>query len=509
MILFHRIPSLRIARSPSWSFSKSAACLFCLLASAGIWSEPLRAAEPKEEDFYEITSFEIPDGVVLEACGFQLMPDGRLAIASRRGEIWMVTDPFAKSVPAANFKRFAQGLHEPLSLDYEDGWLYVTQRPELSRIKDEDGDGSADVFETVNDEWGISGDYHEYAFGSKADKNGDRWIVLCLTGSFSSKVPYRGWCVRITPDGKLVPTTSGIRSPGGIRQNAAGDMFYTDNQGPWNGVCGLKHLIPGKFAGHPGGFEWYKLATESMGPQPPKPKSDSRIMTEAARIEEFEPPAVLFPYPAMGQSASGIVCDTTDGKFGPFENQMFVADQSHSTVMRVYLEKVQGHYQGACFPFRAGFGSGNVGLEMSPDGSMFVGGTNRGWGARGPKPFAVERMNWTGKTPFEILEMRAIEGGFELVLTEPAKADSLKGTDNFAMKTYTYIYREQYGSPAVDETVPKITDVQLSADGLHVVLKIDGLQIGHVHELTVTGLLNKAGNPLLHPKAYYTLNYLP
>ncbi len=75
--------------------------------------------------------------------------------------------------------------------------------------------------------------------------------------------------------------------------------------------------------------------------------------------------------------------------------------------MRVYLEKVQGHYQGACFPFRKGFSSGNVGLEMTPSGSMFVGGTNRGWGSTGSAPFAIERLDWTGKFPFEIKEMKA------------------------------------------------------------------------------------------------------
>ena len=60
-------------------------------------------------------------------------------------------------------------------------------------------------------------------------------------------------------------------------------------------------------------------------------------MVEAKRIPELEPTAVVFPYPEMGQSASGIACDISDGKFGPFKNQMFVGDQAHSTVMRVFL----------------------------------------------------------------------------------------------------------------------------------------------------------------------------
>lgn len=465
---------------------------------------------PTEDDYYPITTFETPKDVVLEASSFQLMPSGKIAVASRRGEIWMIENPLAKEVKASQFKRFAHGLHEVLSMTEKDGWLYATQRCELSRIKDIDNDGRGDLFETVNDGWGISGDYHEYAFGSKFDKDGNIWVTLCLTGSFSSKVKYRGWCVRIDPEGNLIPTCSGVRSPGGMGANSAGDIFYTDNQGPWNGTCGLKHLIPGKFVGHPGGNGWYEEAKDVMGPKPQEPKSGSRFVVEADKIPEYEPPCILFPYKKMGQSASGITCDTTKGKFGPFTGQLFVGDQTHSTVMRCYLEKVDGHYQGACFPFRSGFGSGTLGVEMTPAGAMFVGGTNRGWGSRGNKPFAVERMDWTGKVPFEILEMHAKPDGFEFTFTEPVDKDSASNIDSYSVETYTYIYQASYGSPEVDHTKPTIQSATVSDDGKKVSLKIDGLQRGHVHEFKLAGLQSaKSKHALLHPEAYYTLNYIP
>ncbi len=463
---------------------------------------------PVEDDYYPITRFQLPEGVVLEASSFQLMPDGKLAVASRRGEIWMVTNPFAKSVEAKQFQRFAHGLHEVLSLAERDGWLYVVQRSDISRLKDSRGDGKADVFEVINDDWEISGDYHEYAFGTKFDRDGNLWITLCLTGSFSSQVPYRGWCVRITPDGKMIPTTSGIRSPGGMAFNAAGDAFYTDNQGPWNGTCSLKHLAPGKFAGHPGGFSWYELAEKTMGPKPRLPESGSRTVVEANKIPEYEPPAVLFPYKKMGQSASGITCDLTEGKFGPFQNQLFVGDQTFSTVMRVFLEKVNGHYQGACFPFREGFGSGTLGVEMAERGSLFVGGTNRGWGSRGTLPFAVERVDWTGEVPFEIHEMRAKPEGFELTFTHPVDPKTAGDVKQYEIGTYTYIFQASYGSPEVDHTKPTIESAIVAKDGTSVILKINGLQRGHVHELNAFGVLSNEGHPLLHSHAYYTLNYL-
>ncbi|KAA5540544.1 hypothetical protein FYK55_20920 [Roseiconus nitratireducens] len=472
-----------------------------------LFQDRVAAQPPKESDYYRLVTFQTPPDEVIEASGFQMMPDGSMAVCSRRGDIFLIANPHAEEVTADQFSLFARGLHEPLSLAFRDGWLYATQRGEVTRMRDTDGDGRADRFETVADGWGISTDYHEYAFGSKFDDQGNMAVALCLTGSFTSDVPFRGWAMKITPDGRTLPMTSGIRSPGGIGTAADGTWYYTDNQGPWNGTCSLKPLLPKTFVGHPGGFEWYSLAESSMGSRPLEPTSGSRLHVEADRIEQLELPAVLFPYDKMGKSASGIACDTTGGKFGPFEGQLFVGDQSHSTIMRVFLEHVAGHAQGACFPFRSGFASGNVGVEMSPQGSLFVGGTNRGWGSVGSAPFAIERLDWTGKVPFEMLAMRLQKVGFELEFTQPVDPATAENLDGYKLHTYTYEYRSQYGSPEVDHTSPTITAAKVSDDGRKVHLVIDGLQRGHVHELHCEAMKNASGQSLLHPEAYYTLNY--
>ncbi len=466
----------------------------------------------KEEAYYPLEAFTIPEHISLEAGSLEWLPNKQLAISTRRGDIFIVEDPFAKDISDVNFKLWASGLHEVLGLAYKDGWLYCTQRCEVTRMKDTNNDGKADVFETVSDGWEINGDYHEYAFGSKFDKEGNIWVVLCLTGSFTSDVKYRGWCLRINSEGKLVPTCSGIRSPGGIGMNCAGDMFYTDNQGPWNGACALKWLKPGSFQGHPGGNKWYKEkeAAEAMGPEPTAPVTKSRLMVEAKKIPELEPPCCYFPYPEMGQSAAGVACDTTGGKFGPFAGQLFVTDQSHSTVMRVTLEKVKGHYQGACIPFRQGFTSGALSLVFDDaSGTMFSGGTNRGWGSRGSKPDSLDRVTWSGLVPFEIHEMHAKNDGFEVTFTQPVDAEKAGDVKSYTMKTYQHIYQADYGSPKVDDTKPKITKAEVSADKKSVRLTVDKIVEGHVHELHLDGVLNGDGRKLLHPVAYYSLNYIP
>ncbi len=212
-------------------------CLFLLPSIA--WAQkkkeeakgrPGRYDAKAEEEYYTLEPFTIPSGIVLEAGGIEPLPDGSIAVATRRGDIWRVENALDPKIENAKWKLFAGGLHETLSLVRKGDDLFVTQRCELTKLSDTNKDGRADVFETISDGWEIDGDYHEYAFGSKFDKEGNIWVVLCLTGSFSSKNKYRGWCVRITPEGKVIPTCSGVRSPGGIGTNDKGDMFYTDNK---------------------------------------------------------------------------------------------------------------------------------------------------------------------------------------------------------------------------------------------------------------------------------------
>ena len=137
-------------------------------------------AQPKQEDYYNFTRIPLPENVVLEAGGIAMLPNGNLAVSTRRGDIYTVSNPLGKAEDM-KVKLFARGLHEPLGIHWSDGWLYATQRCEVTRIKDEDGDGRADVFETLTDGWGINGDYHEYAFGSQFDPEGNMWVVLCLS----------------------------------------------------------------------------------------------------------------------------------------------------------------------------------------------------------------------------------------------------------------------------------------------------------------------------------------
>ena len=105
------------------------------------------------------------------------------------------------------------------------------------------------------------------------------------------------------------------------------------------------------------------------------------------------------------------------------------------------LEKVNGIYQGAAFPFRGRFKSGNVAVRLGPDGSMFVGGTDRGWGARGGKRFALERCHFSGQLPFEILEIKAKSDGFQVIYTEEVNQASAIEIQNYSIRMTAHFTR--------------------------------------------------------------------
>jgi len=462
----------------------------------------------REAEYYRLTDLPMPPDAVLEAGSVLTLPDGRLAVGTRRGEIYLATDA-GTTPPAPRWTRYATGLTEVLGLAWRDGVLYATQQGELTRLRDTNGDGRADRFETVSDAWAWGGE-HEYTFGSGFDRDGAIWTVHGLTDSYTSDRLFRGWALRHFPDGRWEAMASGLRSPGGIAFNTEGDVFYAESQGPWNSSCSLKHLRPGGFMGHPSGNRWYDQ-TLQMGPRPTEPTGDeaSRRHLYAASTPQYVVPAVILPYKKMGQSASAVMLDVSAGQFGPFAGQFFIADYTLSLVMRAELEQVNGVYQGACYPFRQGFATGLIGGTLTPAGQIFVGGSKRGWPARGLAERAFQRLDWTGKVPFEIHSLRVKPDGFEVRFTSPVDVATARDPESYSLETFTHHFYGAYGGPEIEQADQRILSAHSSADGLTVRLVVDRLIPGHIHEFHLPGLRDRSGQRLLHDVAYYTLNQLP
>lgn len=493
---------------------------------------------PQEENYYKIITIPVPEDILLEVGGVATLPDGRVAVSTRRGDVWVIENPYMANGSRPRFTHFASGLHEALGLAYKDNAFYVAQRGELTKLMDKNGDGKADVYETVY-AWPLSGHYHEYSYGPKFAPDGSMFV----TGNVAfgneewwrgeSRVPWRGWAMNIQPDGTMQPWATGMRSPCGLGM-IDGELFYAENQGDWMGSGGIWHLEKGDFTGHPAGLRWtdkpnspVELSTEEFYAEIDmrQVKEDGNFVKPENIVDEQNPdylfttkeefpelklPAVWLPHGVLGISNSEIKVDETAGKFGPFTGQVFVGDQGQSKIMRVVLEKVNGEYQGVAFDFKSGFQSGVLRMDWGRDGSLFVGETNRGWGSAGTKNSGLERLIWTGKMPMEMKTVRAMPDGFEIEFTMPVDKETAETLDAYNGKSFVYKYNPVYGSPPVNEEKLDIKGVKVSDDGMKVRLVVDNLRQHYVHEINVTGIhARDADLGLLHTAAYYTLNNIP
>lgn len=477
-----------------------------LAARAALAADNLAPSE-----YYKVENIATPPGLAVETGGLAFAPDGRLAACFHRGEVYFYK-PETKE-----WKLFAQGLQDPLGLVVpKNDEVIVMQRSELTRLRDTDGDGVADSYETICDSFGMTGNYHEFAFGPLPTPDGGWFVALNtasngagirqeLRGEFRDRgregrmysvVPWRGWVVKITPDGKLTPWASGFRSPNGLGYDTKGRLFVTDNQGDWLGACPLYHVEKGKFYGHPAALTWKQGENRDPVTIPPKELDAQRTRG-----------SIIFPYlPSMAMSPTQPLTDTTGGKFGPFAGQMLVGEMNHPRILRIAMEEVDGQMQGMVAPLLDGHGlhKGDNRVAFAPDGSLWVGQTEHGWaGDKG-----IQRISWTEKVPLDVKEMHLTKTGFELTFTQPVESSAASNPESYKARRYYYDYHAAYGSPEFDlqQIVPK--SVTLSEDRTKATLEYDAMVAWRIYEFHLEALKNDEGAAIANPLVAYTLNHL-
>jgi hypothetical protein len=469
---------------------------------------------------YQIESWDSPKDSygrkqLFEPTAIAVAKNGTIVVGTRTAGIWRIKDH--------QWQQFAEGTFECLGLCIEDeagDTVVIGQKPELTRLRDLDHDGRADEFMTVCDDYGFHGNYHEYTHGPVRDEAGNYYFTLNLCHSdnlrasyhaggayMGSMGGYRGWCCRVTSAGVFEPFASGIRSPAGLGIDPAGRLLYAENQGEYMGSSKLSYLYKDHFYGHPSSL----VSLPGMKPDSPEIAYDKwQKSTEVS--------ALWFPYEKLSNSPGNPTWDLSDGKFGPFGRQMFIGDQTLSTLMRIVTEKVGEVDQGCIIPFASKLSSGVMRPCFLPDGSLFVGQTGRGWQAYGGNESSLQRIFWDGKTTAaEIQRVAVTPSGFEIFLTTPM-AETLTAEEtlaNISVESWSYLDSPQYGSDENEKHADSVSSAVISADRKSLKFNVENFAtpaaINRIYAIKLTNakqLLTPA-NARDKLEAYYTVRAVP
>lgn len=409
--------------------------------------------------------------------------DGRVFVASiKTGEVFLLRDPTGDG-KQATFETFGRGLfQDAYSMLAEEQGLFVLHRRNLTRIDYGDHGKPLRVDRVARLPHDVA-DSYDYPYGLVRDKRGG--FIVAYAPYANTTMPGSGGAVSLVPGEAPREVAYGMRNPLGWSVGPDREVFYTDNQGEWVAANKLCHLAEGSYNGFPN-------------------RAQMQHVTKSPA-----PPAVWIPY-GWGRSVNGVTFDNTGGKFGPFAGQFFLAEVMFGgAIVRADVEKVNGQYQGACFPFWGKGLLGPVSLAFDPRGRLFVGGiTEPGWMAQ-PDRGALFRIDFNGQVPFELRTIRARPHGFRVEFTAPVDRKSALDPASYHVEHYRYEYTGAYGSPELDRASAAVEAVKLSDDGQSVELTLPPLVKDRVYMISAPSVHSTRGDTLVHTTGAYTLNSIP
>jgi len=180
----------------------------------------------------------------------------------------------------------------------------------------------------------------------------------------------------------------------------------------------------------------------------------------------------------------------------------------------MFLEKVQGEYQGAVFHFAAMDKSPANRFLIRPNGDVLVGGLGsftRGhsdWNWGGGVLYGLQALRPTGVLPFDLLAVRAVQGGFDLEFTKPLGSGA-ENPGNYEIRTWGYISERRYDSQKQNEYGMGVNAARLSEDRKQVHLALNNPKEGNVVYIRVKeSVLSQTNESPWVTEAWYTLNRL-
>lgn len=414
----------------------------------------------------------------------QFLKDGTGVAVTLDGDVWLVRG-LSDAAGKPRWRRFASGLHEPMTVAIRDEQIYAFDKNGIWRLRDTNHDGEADVHELFSNAFGQTADMREFPSQVRLAPNGE--FIIAKGGQQATyEGKHNGSVLRISADGRQATVLGyGFRQPNIGVNLRTGLVTASDQQGQYIPSTPLHIVRDRQFYGFLAPFQ-----PKEIYPSPPAE------------------PLTWIPHPVNTSALSQVWL--FGAKMGPLNDGLVHIGFNKPELFHVLLNERTHRLQATVVSVTRGFEFPPLNGAVNPaDGQLYLAGFQvLGWGNVLDVPAGLARVRYTGAPFLSPREVVPMDQG--LLLRFDVALDRTKATDpaSYSLQSWAYKRTYKYGSPQYkadgtpgQDALPA-SSAYLSADGRSVFIGVPNLK--PVMQLRVGWSLATADGKSFDDNAYTT-----
>ncbi|MEO6741493.1 MAG: c-type cytochrome, partial [Chthoniobacteraceae bacterium] len=404
----------------------------------------------------------------------QFLKDGTGVGVTLDGDVWFIRGLGEKG-GAVRWRRFASGLHEPMSLAIRDEQIYVFDRNGIWRLRDTRGTGEADVHELFSNAFAQTADMREFPSSVRLAPNGE--FVIAKGGQQATTLgKHNGSVLRIAADGsKATVLGYGFRQPNIGVNIRTGLVTAADQEGQYVPSTPLYIVRDGEYHGF-------------LSDLQPKEKYPAPIAD----------PLTWIPHAVNASAISQVWL--FGAKMGALNDSLVHIGFNRPELFRVLLNNRTAKPQAAVTSITSAFEFPPLNGSVNPaDGQLYVAGFQIvGWGTTSTRISGLGRVRTTGVPSTLPRAIVPMDKGVLLRFDVPLDAKKAADPASYSLATFHYIRTFKYGSGLFKEDGKPGQDyfaassAYVSKDARSVFIGVPGMQ--PVQQLRVGWSLTTADN---------------
>jgi cytochrome c2 len=388
----------------------------------------------------------------------QFLKDGTGVGVTVDGDVWMIRGLNSEGGTVC-WKRFASGLHEPMTCAIRDKQIFVFDRNGIWRLMDTDGDGEADVHELFSNAFTQTADMREFPSTLRLAPGGE--FVIAKGGQEATTLGrHNGSVLRISADGRKATVLGyGFRQPNAGVNIRTGLVTSSDQEGQYVPSTPLHIVRDGQFYGF--------LSDKRPREQYPAPIAE---------------PLTWMPHAVNSSAVSQVWL--FGAKMGPLNDTMVQICFNKPELLSVVMNERGSRPQASMVSITSAFDFPPLNGSVNPgDGQLYLAGFQViGWGNTLDTLAGLARVRYTAAP--SVLPRAIVPMDKGVLLRFDVPLDPKKAADPASYSLASWSYKRAYtygsaqykadGSTGIDWLTP--SSAYVSQDGRSVFVGVPGMK---------------------------------